>query len=56
MKWEYHFLSVDVDRDDNSIKDDLNKLGKDEWELVAIYQSTFRMFVVKRPLASSQSK
>ena len=52
MKWQYHFLMVGVDRDDHSIEDALNKLGKDAWELVAVYQASFRVFALKRPLAS----
>ena len=56
MKWEYHLFRTALDRECDGIQDTLNTLGKDGWDLVAPYEAGFRVFVLKRPLASSQSK
>ena len=56
MNWEYHLLSAGLDREDHVIQDSLNKRGQDGWELVAVYQAAFRVFVLKRPLSSPESK
>jgi hypothetical protein len=56
MKWEYRLFQAGLDREDRAIQEALNNLGPDEWELVAVYESGFRVFVLKRPLASSPPK
>jgi hypothetical protein len=53
MKWEYRLNQAGLDRADSVINEALDKLGRDEWELVAVYESGFRAFVLKRPLAAS---
>lgn len=54
MKWEYHFFLVAIDREDQVILDELNKLGKNGWELVGVYEAAFRVFILKRPAVPSQ--
>lgn len=56
VKWEYYFYSVGMERDERNIKEALDELGEDGWELVTVYQSGLRVFVLKRPVGSSQSK
>jgi hypothetical protein len=56
MKWEYYFYSIGSERDERNIKEALDELGEDGWELVTVYQSELRVFVLKRPVGSSQSK
>ena len=53
MNWEYRLFSAGLDRADHIIQEALNKHGKDGWELVAVYEAGFRVFVLKRPLVSS---
>jgi hypothetical protein len=44
---EYRWFSVGLDRADQIIEDTLNKHGRHGWELIAVYESGFRMFVLK---------
>ena len=54
MKWEYDVVKVGVLDDATSIKEKLNELGKDGWELVASVSTPDRMsaglLMLKRPL------
>ena len=58
-KWEYHVLSFDNNSTNSSPEDQLNKLGKDGWELVSVQtwevngntQEFFGKACLKRPLA-----
>jgi hypothetical protein len=52
MKWEYRLFSVGLDRADQIIEDTLNKHGRDGWELVAVCESGFRVFVLKRAVSA----
>ena len=56
MKWEYHLFQTALDRECDVVQNTLNTLGKDGWDLVALYEAGFRVFVLKRPSASSQSE
>ena len=38
MKWEYRLYQAGLDRADSVINEALDKLGRDEWELVAVYE------------------
>ena len=51
MNWEYRLFPVGLDRADQIIEDALNKHGRDGWELVSVYESGFRVFVLKRPVS-----
>ena len=55
MKWEYRLFPAALDREDPVIQETLNNLGKDGWDLVAIYEAGFRVFVLKRPLGQWSS-
>ncbi len=48
MQWEYHLFSTGLDREERSIEETLNSLGKEGWDLVAVYEAGFRVFVLKR--------
>ena len=50
MKWEYRLFPAGLDREDRVIQEALNNLGKDGWDLVAVYEAGFRVFVLKRPI------
>ena len=50
MNWEYRLLPVGLDRADQITEDALNKHGRGGWELVSVYESGFRVFVLKRPV------
>ena len=52
MKWEYRLFPVGLDRADQIIEDALNKHGRDGWEVVSVYKSGFRVFVLKRPVSA----
>ena len=39
MKWEYRLYQAGLDRGDQIIQEALDKLGQDEWELVAVYEA-----------------
>ena len=55
MQWEYHLFPTGLDREEHSIQETLNGLGKDGWDLVAVYDAGFRVFVLKRPTRQSSS-
>ena len=55
MKWQYHFLMVGVDRDDHSIEDALNKLGKDGWGTRSGLSSIFPRVRSKAPVGFATS-
>jgi hypothetical protein len=38
MRWEYRLYSTRLDRDDEYIREALNDLGQDQWELVTVYE------------------
>ena len=44
-----------LDREDRVIQETLSNLGKDGWDLVAVYEAGFRVFVLKRPLGQLSS-
>jgi len=44
-----------LDREEHSIEETLNSLGKDGCDLVAVYEAGFRVFVLKRPTGQSSS-
>jgi hypothetical protein len=51
MKWEYRLFPIGLDRADQIIEEALNKQGRDGWELISVYESGFRVFVLKRPVS-----
>jgi hypothetical protein len=54
MKWDYRLLPLPKDRDEHVVRDMLQAVGQEGWELVTIYeQAAIRIFVVKRPHPSS---
>jgi hypothetical protein len=55
MKWEYRLFPTGLDREEHVIEEALNSLGKDGWDLVAVYEAGFRVFVLKRPTGQSSS-
>ena len=55
MKWKYRLFPAGLDRVDHFIQQTLNNHGKDGWELVAVYESRFRVFVLKRPVGPMPS-
>lgn len=56
MKWQYALLPTALDREEHVLEETLNSLGKDGWDLVAVYEAGFRVFVLKRPLGQSSSE
>ena len=36
MKWEYHVWYLDTSLEAESIRDDLDRFGDEDWELVAV--------------------
>ena len=48
MKWEYRLFPSGLDREEHVIEEALNSLGKDGWDLVAIYESRLPRVCPKR--------
>ena len=56
MKWEYRLFPTGLDREEHVHSEEaLNSLGKDGWDLVAVYEAGLRVFVLKRPTRQSSS-
>ena len=48
-KWKYRLLPLAANRDDQAVQEALNELGKQGWELIAVYETpSSRVFIFKQ--------